>query len=61
MEVNTAFEKMTGLRGDEILGKRVTEVIPGIEASDFDWIRTYGKVALTGQPVAFEQYLPDLG
>jgi len=58
LEVNAAFERMTGLEGTDIVGKRVTEVHPGIENSEFDWIGTYGKVALTGEPAESEQYFP---
>jgi len=60
LEVNEAFEQMTGLKGNDILGKRVTEIIPGIEKDEFDWIQTYGKVAGTGEEVAFEQYAVSL-
>ncbi len=56
LEVNRAFEQMTGLSRDEVIGKKVTEVYPGIENSDFDWISAYGKVALTGESIRFEQY-----
>lgn len=56
LEVNEGFEHMTGLKGTDILGKRVTEVIPGIEKDDLDWIQTYEKVAGTGEEVSFEQY-----
>jgi PAS domain S-box-containing protein len=60
LEANRAFEDLTGLRRDQILGKRVTEVLPGIETSDFDWIGTYGRVALTGVGIEFEQYAQPL-
>ncbi|ACL02277.1 PAS/PAC sensor hybrid histidine kinase [Desulfatibacillum aliphaticivorans] len=53
LAVNPAFEKMTGLKGEDILGKRVLEVFPLTEKS---WIEAYGKVALTGEPIAFENY-----
>ena len=60
LNVNRAFEEMTGLSRDDILGKKVTAVLPEIEASEFDWIGTYGKVALTGESVCFEQYAEPL-
>jgi len=56
LEVNPAFEKMTGLQQKDIIGKRVTEALPGTEADPADWIGTYGKVALEGEPIAFERY-----
>jgi PAS domain S-box-containing protein/putative nucleotidyltransferase with HDIG domain len=53
LQVNPAFEKLTGLRGEEIVGKTVRQVMPDIESS---WIDTYGQVSLTGVPVYFESY-----
>jgi PAS domain S-box-containing protein len=53
LEINPAFEAMTGLRGNDIIGKRVLEVLPETEAY---WIDTYGEVALTGKSVRFENY-----
>lgn len=61
MEVNQAFESMTGLQREHIVGKKVTEVLPGIENSSFDWIGQYGKVALTGENLHFELYSEPLG
>ncbi len=45
IEVNKSFEKMLGIKRDDVIGKRVTEVFPGIENDSADWIGTYGKVA----------------
>ena len=60
IEVNRAFEQVTGLARDKIIGKKVTEILPGIENSSFDWIGTYGRVALTGEPITFESYFEPL-
>lgn len=57
LEVNPAFERMTGLKAEEIAGRTVLEILPGTEPH---WIQTYGKVALTGEPVLFENYHADL-
>lgn len=57
LEINDAFGNLTGLKKD-IVGKRVTEVLPGIENDD--WIGIYGKVALTGEGLKFEQYSESL-
>lgn len=56
LEVNSAFEKITGLHRDETIGRRVSEVIPGIESDSADWIGRYGEIAVTGQKQRFEQY-----
>jgi len=61
LEVNHAFEKITGLKRAQIIGKKVTEAVPGIEKDPADWIGVYGKVALTGEPVQFENHAAPLG
>jgi len=38
----------------------VLEVIPNFDKWDFDWIGTYGKVALTGEDTEFEVYSSDV-
>ncbi|MEI8354684.1 MAG: chemotaxis protein CheB [Deltaproteobacteria bacterium] len=53
LRVNQGFEKKTGLRAADLLGRRVTEVCPGI--GKMELIEICGKVALTGEPASFEQ------
>jgi PAS domain S-box-containing protein len=54
LEVNTAFEELTGLKAKEVIGKKVTEALPGIEKDTTDWIGLYGNVALNEKSVQFE-------
>lgn len=61
LEVNKAFEEMTGFTRDQVTGRTVTEIMPDIRASEFDWIGTYGKVALTGKSIRFETFQEHLG
>jgi PAS domain S-box-containing protein len=58
LDVNNAFEKLTGLT--DVIGKKVTEVIPGIRESDPRLFELYGRVALTGEPEQFEMYVEAL-
>ena len=53
LEVNPAFEVITGLEKASVVGRCVTDVLPGIDPY---WIKIYGQVALTGEPVRFERY-----
>ncbi|MEA4870906.1 MAG: PAS domain S-box protein [Christensenella sp.] len=53
LAVNSAFEEMTGLKAADIVGKTVLEVLPDTEQY---WIDTYGRVAMTGEPIRFENY-----
>jgi PAS domain S-box-containing protein len=57
LEINPAFERLTGLNAKEVLGKSILEVMPETEKY---WIETYGKVALTGTPEVFENYSKEL-
>jgi PAS domain S-box-containing protein len=43
LAVNAAFEKITGLKGEDIIGKTVLEVLPDTEKY---WIDIFGEVAL---------------
>ncbi len=56
LDVNPAFEEMTGLIKENILGKRVTEAIPNIKEDAFNWIEFYGKIALSKGREEFTQY-----
>ncbi len=56
LEVNEAFEKFTGLNQKEVIGKKVTTILPGIDKDPFGWITKYGKVAATGEPARMETY-----
>ncbi|PKO99775.1 MAG: hypothetical protein CVU13_04405 [Bacteroidetes bacterium HGW-Bacteroidetes-8] len=57
LDVNPAYQKITGLKRESIIGKTVLEVLPKTEKI---WIEKYGKVALTGVPVSFESYSGEL-
>lgn len=48
LEVNPSFEAHSGL--SDAQGKRVRELIPN---HDDHWFETYGKVALSGEPIRF--------
>ncbi|MFH1155244.1 MAG: transporter substrate-binding domain-containing protein [Pseudomonadota bacterium] len=61
MDVNPAFERLTGLKRENILGRTVTEILPGTENDPADWIGRYGRVALTGEETRFEHYSQALG
>lgn len=58
LDVNSAFETLTGLHN--VIGKRVSEIIPGIASSDRKLFEIYGRVSLTGEPERFEIYVAAL-
>ena len=57
LAVNPAFEKMTGLTSVDVVNRTVLEILPATEPY---WIETYGKVALTGTPVFFENFSAEI-
>jgi PAS domain S-box-containing protein len=57
LENNQAHEKMSGMPRT-FVGKRVREVMPNIEESIIERV---GRVALTGEPIRFEEYVSALG
>jgi PAS domain S-box-containing protein len=61
LEVNDSFERMTGLTRDEVIGRRVTEVTPGVGEGEFDWIAAYARVVHEQESASFEQYSAILG
>lgn len=58
LKVNDAFVAQTGLR--DVVGKRVSEVIPGIRESDPELFEIFGRVVRRGVPERFEIYLKAL-
>jgi len=56
--VNRAFQQMTSLNADDIIGKTVLSVLPSIERR---WLELYGEVVRTGTPRRFEEFSVALG
>ena len=52
LSVNPAFYRLTGL--EDAVGKRVTELLPGIKESNPELFELYGRVAATGEPAEFD-------
>lgn len=57
LEINPAFERLTGMTRAAVIGRCMTDILPG-EAPQ--WVDRYGKVALSGVSDHFENYSPAL-
>lgn len=55
---NPAFERLTGLK--QVIGKRVSEVIPGIQERDPQLFEIYSRIAGGGEPERFETFVESL-
>jgi PAS domain S-box-containing protein len=53
LEVNPAFEQITGKKRSQVIGKTLLEVFPETERY---WLQGFAKVALTGIPIQIENY-----
>ena len=56
--VNPAFGKLTGLPVEQVVGRTVKEVIPGIEPF---WIESFDRVVQSGQGKRFDNQVAELG
>jgi PAS domain S-box-containing protein len=52
LDVNSAFERLTGMK--DVIGKKVTELLPGVKEATPELFEIYGRVASTGCPETFE-------
>jgi PAS domain S-box-containing protein len=58
LNVNESFSALTGLK--DVIGKKASEAIPGIQEADPELLERYGRVAMTGQPEVFETWVEAL-
>lgn len=58
LEANPAFEKLTGVSASQLIGKTILDVMPDTEKY---WIEIFGRVALTGEPIAYQNFSRELG
>lgn len=56
VDANAAYERQTGL--SDVVGKLASELVPGLEGV---WAERYGRVAFSGEKIAFEEASPALG
>ena len=56
--LNDAYERLIGIKRETILGRKATEMFPGLKNDPSDWIDTLGKVALTGKATTIENFAP---
>lgn len=56
LAVNKAFYQLTGF--GNVIGKRISEIIPDLPSTNAEMLECYGRVALTGQSENFETEIP---
>ncbi len=58
IKVNPSYTKITGLK--DVVGRKVSEVIPGYCRDNPESLEVFGRVAHTGEPTRWEHYLSAL-
>jgi len=58
LDINPAFEKMTGIARDNWIGKTVKQVMPNTEGA---WITSFDDLDTSGEPKYLENHVPQLG
>jgi PAS domain S-box-containing protein len=58
LNVNNSFERITGLKN--VIGKKVSSILPDLKESNPDIFRIYGRVAQSGTAEQFETFIPTL-
>src|SRR6056297_3516230 len=61
LDVNKKFTELTGLKKENVINKKATEVLSDITEGSFDWIQFYGQLSLTGGSKTLEEYSKPLG
>ena len=56
LDVNKKFTELTGLKKENVINKKATEVLPDITEGAFDWIQFYGELSLNGESKTLEEY-----
>ncbi len=54
LRVNKAYERLTGLRSEEMIGRTAREVVPDLDPV---WIERFCRVGLAGEPAALDNYI----
>lgn len=57
LELNPAYEKITGIPADASRGKSAKEIIPTV---DNWWVETYAQMVLEGEPIRFEHKIDEI-
>lgn len=57
LAINPAFERLTGMRADRVVGRRLSEIMPH---EDPYWVNIYGNVVLSGEPAFVEHRSAEL-
>jgi len=56
LDLNKAFEEITGLKKEKIIGKKASEVLPYINKRKLNWYQLYSEIDLNNSSKTFDYY-----
>ena len=59
IDINKAFERITGLIKENIISKQASEVLPWLNSSSSELMPVFGRAAMTGENTEFEHYIKE--
>ncbi len=60
LQINQAFERITGLKRGQVLGKKATQVMPGVKEKQPEIFEIYGRVSCSGKAEEHELFFKRL-
>lgn len=57
IEVNPAYERLLGIKAEDLIGKKISDILPNLKDDPNQWIQKYGETALTGKEQTIEGYV----
>lgn len=60
LDVNPAYEKINNKKAENIIGKRASEILPGLLEDPLGWLHKFGETALHGKNQTAEGYVKSL-
>ncbi len=60
IEVNEVFETTTGISREQVVGMKLSEVVPGLREANPELFEKYGKAVLAGERLELEEYISPL-
>ncbi|HEY41846.1 MAG TPA: PAS domain S-box protein [Dehalococcoidia bacterium] len=61
LEANDSIEGLVGIKKEQLIGRRFSEIMPALTVSNADLFDVLGEVAATGESARYEDYFEPLG
>lgn len=56
LDANPGFEALVGLQKEDMIGEKLTKILPYMKITDFDWLNAFQEIRLDNQIIKKEHY-----